>query len=38
MEVNGKFHFPITLPLLQEPMLLIRQVGGWTPKVSLKQD
>jgi hypothetical protein len=33
MEANGKPHFPIILPLL-----LIRQVGRQTPKVSLKQD
>jgi hypothetical protein len=38
MEVNDKPHFLIILVLLQEPMLLIRQVGGQTPKVSLKHD
>jgi len=38
MEVNDKLHFLIILSLLQEPMLLISQVGGQNPKVSLKQD
>jgi hypothetical protein len=38
MEVNGKPHFPIILPSVQEPVLLIRQVGGQTPMVSLKHD